>query len=83
MSIVLKTYICTTNPLKYRLWQKKAKEKTIQFISSELISDIYFRCLMTKDIDAEKVDAVSVVVMALYCEYDGAQTVPTEKTIQN
>ncbi|MBP6662067.1 MAG: hypothetical protein KA172_03165 [Paludibacter sp.] len=48
---------------------RRKLKKTIQFISSELISDIYFRCLMTKDIDAEKVDAVSVVVMALSREY--------------
>ncbi|HZK68154.1 MAG TPA: hypothetical protein VFC36_01005 [Paludibacter sp.] len=48
---------------------RRKLKKTIQFISSELISDIYFRCLTTKEIDAEKVDAVSVVVMALSREY--------------
>lgn len=48
---------------------RRKLKKTIQFISSELISDIYFRCLMTKEIDVEKVDAVSVVVMALSREY--------------
>ena len=48
---------------------RRKLKKTIQFISSELISDIYFRCLMTKTIDAEKVDAISVVVMALSREY--------------
>jgi len=48
---------------------RRKLKKTIQFVSSELITDIYFRCLMSKDIDTEKVDNVTVEVMALNREF--------------
>lgn len=44
---------------------RRKLKKTIQFVSSELITDIYFRCLMSKDINDEKVDAIVVSVMEL------------------
>jgi hypothetical protein len=48
---------------------RKKLKKTIQFVSSELITDIYFRCLMSKDIDTVKVDAVTVEIMNLNREF--------------
>jgi len=44
-------------------------KKTIKFVSSELITDIYFRCLMLKSIDDQKVDALVVEVMTLTNEF--------------
>ena len=38
-------------------------KKTIQFISSELITDVYFRCLMSKSIDNQKVDDIVIRIM--------------------
>jgi hypothetical protein len=48
---------------------RRKLKKTIKFVTSELITDIYFRCLMSKDIDAEKVDNITVNIMALNREY--------------
>jgi len=48
---------------------RRKLKKTIQFVSSELITDIYFRCLMSKDIDTEKVYNVTVEVMELNHEF--------------
>jgi len=42
---------------------RRKLKKTIQFVSSELITDIYFRCLISKDIDKVKVDGVTVEIM--------------------
>ena len=44
-------------------------KKTIKFVSSELITDSYFRCLMLKSIDDQKVDALVVEVMTLTNEF--------------
>ena len=44
-------------------------KKTIKFVSSELITDIYFRCLMSKSIDDQKVDALVLEVMTLTNEF--------------
>jgi len=35
---------------------RKKLKKTIQFVTSELITDIYFRLLMSKNIENEKID---------------------------
>jgi len=48
---------------------RRKLKKTIQFVSSELITDIYFRCLVSKDINTEKVDNVTVEVMELNREF--------------
>lgn len=48
---------------------RRKLKKTIQFVSSELITDIYFRCLVSKDINTEKVDNVTVEVMDLNREF--------------
>lgn len=44
-------------------------KKTIKFVSSELITDIYFRCLMSKKIDDQKVDGLVVEIMAINREF--------------
>lgn len=48
---------------------RRKLKKTIKFVSSELINDIYFRCLLSKDIDTEKVDSITVEIMALNREF--------------
>ena len=44
-------------------------KQTIKFVSSEMITDIYFRCLMSKDVDSEKVESIVVEIMALKREF--------------
>ena len=44
-------------------------KKTIKFVSSELITDIYFRCLMSKKIDDQNVDKLVVEIMSLNHEF--------------
>ncbi len=48
---------------------RKKLKKTIKFVTSELITDIYFRCLISKDVDNEKIDTLVINVMALRKEY--------------
>ena len=48
---------------------RRKLKKTIQFVSSELITDIYFRCLMSKDIEDEKVNNIVIEIMALQREF--------------
>ena len=48
---------------------RRKLKQTIQFVSSELITDIYFRCLMSKGVDDQKVDDLVVKVMALTREF--------------
>jgi len=48
---------------------RRKLKQTIQFVSSELITDIYFRCLMSKEIDDQKVDKIAIEIMALNREY--------------
>jgi len=48
---------------------RRKLKQTIQFVSSELITDIYFRCLMSKGVDDQKVDNLVVKIMALTSEY--------------
>jgi hypothetical protein len=48
---------------------RRKLKQTIHFVSSELITDIYFRCLMSKEIDDQKVDKIAIEIMALNREY--------------
>lgn len=41
---------------------RRKLKKTIQFVSSELITDIYFRCLMSNKIEEEKVDKIVIQI---------------------
>lgn len=48
---------------------RRKLKQTINFVSSELISDIYFRCLMSKDVDEQKVDKLVVEIMSINREF--------------
>ena len=48
---------------------RRKLKQTIQFVSSELISEIYFRCLMSKDINSEKVESLITEIAALSTEF--------------
>ena len=48
---------------------RKKLKKTIQFVSSELIADIYFRCLMSKKVDFDAVEKLTVDIMKTNREF--------------
>jgi hypothetical protein len=48
---------------------RRKLKQTIKFVSSELITDIYFRCLMAKEVDEKKVDNLVVEIMRLNREF--------------
>ena len=57
------------NPKIIPMASRRKLKQTIQFVSSELITDIYFRCLMSKEIDDQKVDKIAIEIMALNREF--------------
>jgi len=48
---------------------RRKLKKTIKFVSFELITDIYFRYLTSKDTEAKKIDDLVVDIMSLNREY--------------
>ena len=48
---------------------RRKLKQTIQFVSSELISEIYFRCLMSKDMQSDKVESLISEIAALATEF--------------
>ena len=48
---------------------RKKLKKTLKFVSSELITDIYFRCLMSGKMDEQTVDNLVVEIMDLNREF--------------
>ena len=48
---------------------RRKLKKTIKFVSFELITDIYFRCLSSKEVDNQKIDNLVVDIMSLSREY--------------
>ena len=48
---------------------RRKLKKTIHYVSSELITDIYFRCLMSKDADTEKAGKITTEIMSLNREF--------------
>ena len=48
---------------------RRKLKQTIKFVSFELISDVYFRYLMSKDVDDQKIDTLVVDIMSLNREY--------------
>lgn len=48
---------------------RRKLKKIIRFVSSELITDIYFRCLMSKEVDEQEVDEIVIEIMDLNREY--------------
>jgi hypothetical protein len=58
---------------------RRKLKQTIQFVSSELITDIYFRCLMSKDVKDQKVDDLVVQIMTVSKEFRLRTNRPTGK----
>jgi len=54
-------------------------KKTIQFVSSELITDVYFRCLMSNKIEEDKVDKIVLEIAENSREYILRANRPTGK----
>ena len=48
---------------------RRKLKQTIQFVSSELITDIFFRSLMSKEIQSEKINQLVLNVAALSREF--------------
>lgn len=48
---------------------RRKLKKTIQFISSELINEIYFRCLLSEKVDLNHVEKVSVAIIKTNDEF--------------
>jgi hypothetical protein len=48
---------------------RKKLKQTIQFVSSELISETYFKCLMSKEMQSEKVEGLIIEIAALATEF--------------
>ena len=48
---------------------RRKLKKTIKFVSFELITDIYFRYLTSKETDAKTIDDLVVDIMSLNREY--------------
>jgi len=62
-------YLCLLILINIQMASRRKLKKTIKFVTSELITDIYFRCLISKDIEDQKVDSLVVTIMALDKEY--------------
>ncbi len=54
-------------------------KKTIQFVSSELITDVYFRCLMSNKIEEDEVDKIVLEIAENSREYILRANRPTGK----
>lgn len=48
---------------------RRKLKQTIKFVSSELITEVYFRCLMTKSIDVQKVENMILEITGLNREF--------------
>jgi hypothetical protein len=48
---------------------RRKLKKTIKFVSFELITDTYFRCLISKKVDEQEVDKIVIEIMDLNREY--------------
>ena len=48
---------------------RRKLKKTIKFVSFELITDIYFRCLTSNNVEDQKIDKLVVDIMSLSREY--------------
>ncbi len=48
---------------------RRKLKNTIKFVSSELITDVYFRCLLSKNVEEPKVDSLVEEIMTLEREY--------------
>jgi len=48
---------------------RRKLKKTIKFVASELITDIYFRCLISKNIEDQNITDLVMLIVALEKEY--------------
>jgi len=48
---------------------RRKLKKTIKFVSFELITEIYFRCLTSKKVEDQKIDKLVVDIMSLSSEF--------------
>jgi len=48
---------------------RRKLKRTIKFVSSELITDVYFRCLISKSVDDQKIDTLVEEIMSLEHKY--------------
>lgn len=62
-------YICKSNFNKKNMASRRKLKKTIQFVSTELINDVYIRCLISKNVDFELVENISVTIMKTSKEF--------------
>lgn len=58
---------------------RKHLKKTIQFVSSELITDVYFRCLMSPEIKEDQVDKIVMEIVNISREFTLRANRPTGK----
>jgi hypothetical protein len=58
---------------------RRKLKKTIQFVSSELVTDVYFRCLMSKNIEESKVDKIVIDITETSREFILRVNRPTGK----
>jgi len=58
---------------------RRKLKKTIQFIASELITELYFRCLMSDKIDEEKADGIVIEISEISREFTLRSNRPTGK----
>jgi hypothetical protein len=58
---------------------RRKLKQTIQFVSSELISEIYFRCLMSKDMKTEKVEELITEIAGVAKEFSLRANCPDGK----
>ncbi len=48
---------------------RRKLKKTIRLVSSQLITDTYFRCLMSKNVDEQEVDKIVIEIMDINREF--------------
>lgn len=58
---------------------RKKLKKTIQFVSSELITDVYFRCLLNKKIEEQAAETLVVKIVETSKEFILRTNRPTGK----
>jgi len=67
--ITILAYICRYKFKNSPMASRRKLKKTIKFVSFELITDVYLRCLKSKDVDDQKIDNIVVHIMSLNREY--------------
>jgi len=62
-------YFCICKFKNSPMASRRKLKKTIKFVSFELITDIYYRCLLSKGLEDQEIDALVVDIMSLNREY--------------